>query len=282
MRRTALAALCLAAAATAGLTGCLPGENKADGTSSESRRADPSGTASTSKGQKEKKEKSEKKGKDGKEEPFAGLSGEEIADRAMRATTGASSLRMKGDIPDEEGGGTIRLDLALNKKGDCAGTMRVDGEGEAELIKTGDTLYMKYDEEFLRAQGEGEPKEDTDAAVALLAGKWTKMSAKGADAEDITGFCDLDTVLGGAEDGRSDATRGETTSVDGRPAIVLHERDGKDTYTAYVATEGEPYLLRIDSRSDKDPGSLTFSDYDEPVPARKPGGEVVDLDALGA
>ena len=31
MRRTALAALCIAAAATFSLTGCLPGEDKADG-----------------------------------------------------------------------------------------------------------------------------------------------------------------------------------------------------------------------------------------------------------
>ena len=49
MRRTALAALCLAAAATAGLTGCLPGQDKAD---------------------------SKPKG------PFAGQSGGQIAERA--------------------------------------------------------------------------------------------------------------------------------------------------------------------------------------------------------
>ncbi|MER5909272.1 hypothetical protein ABT124_01915 [Streptomyces sp. NPDC001982] len=248
MRRTAFAALFLAAAATAGLTGCLPGQDKAD---------------------------SEPKG------PFAGLSGGEITDRAVKATTAASSLRMKGDVPDDESGGTIRIDMALDKKGDCAGTMSVGGQGKADLIKTGDTVYMKYDEAFLRAQSKGEPKADTDAAVAMLAGKWTKMAAKGQDAKDIAGFCDLDSVLGGAEDVNSDATRGKTTTVDGTPALVLHEKDGKDRYTLYVATEGKPYLLRIDSTSAEDPGSLTFSDYDEPVPAKKPAGKVIDLDALG-
>jgi hypothetical protein len=255
MRRTALAALCLAAAATTGLTGCLPGQDEADSKPS---------TPSTSK------------------EPFAGLSGGEIADRAVTATTGASSLRVKGDIPDEESGGTIRMDMALNKKGECAGTMSVGGQGQAELIKTGDTVYMKYDEAFLRAQSEGEPKADTDAAVDMLAGKWTRMSAKSQDAQDIAGFCDLDTVLGGAEDGHSAATRGRTATVDGTPAIVLHEKDGKDRYTLYVATEGEPYLLRVDSTSAEDPGTLTFTDYDKPVPAQRPGGDIVDLDALGA
>ncbi|MFE3633012.1 hypothetical protein [Streptomyces cellostaticus] len=249
MRRTALAALCLAAAATAGITGCLPGQDKAG---------------------------SEPKG------PFAGLSGGEIADRALKATTGAASLRMKGDVADDESKGTIGLDMALDKKGECAGTMSMGGQGKADLIKTGSTVYMKYDEAFLRAQSEGESKADTDAAVDMLAGKWTKMAVKGQDAKDIAGFCDLDSVLAGADDVSSDATRGKTTTVDGTPAIVLHEKDGKDRYTLYVATEGKPYLLRVDSAAGaKEPVHLSFSDYDKPVAARKPAGNVLDLDALG-
>jgi hypothetical protein len=86
MRRTALAALCLTTVAAAGLTGCLPGEDKAAGK--------PKG-------------------------PFAGLTGGEIADRSLTATTAASSLRLRGDIPDDESGGTIVIDMALNKKGEC-------------------------------------------------------------------------------------------------------------------------------------------------------------------
>ncbi|MEW2164319.1 hypothetical protein AB0912_15200 [Streptomyces sp. NPDC007084] len=249
MRRTALAALCLAAAATAGLTGCQPDGTKAD---------------------------SKPKG------PFAGLSGGEIADRAVKATTGATSLRMKGDVPDDEDGGNIRIDMALDKKGECAGTLGMGGQGKADLVKTGDTIYMKYDEAFLRAQSKGESKADTDGVVEMLAGKWTKMAATGSDAKDIAGFCDLDSVLAGAADVNSDATRGKTTTVDGTEAIILHEKDGKDRYTLYVATQGKPYLLRVDSSSPKDPGTLTFGDYDKPVPATKPKGTILDLDKLGS
>ncbi|MFF1448774.1 hypothetical protein ACFVYF_11565 [Streptomyces sp. NPDC058274] len=248
MRRTAFAALCLAAAATVGLTGCLPDEGKAD---------------------------SKPKG------PFAGLTGGEIANRAVKASTGAKSLRMTGDVPDEEDGGTIQIDMALNKKGECAGTMSLGGQGKADLIKTGDTLYMKYDEAFLRAQDKGSSKEETDGVVELLADKWTKMSATGSDAKDLASFCDLDTVLSGAEDVNSDATRGKTTTVEGTPAIVLNEKDGKDRYTLYVATEGKPYLVKVISKSAKDPGTLTFTDYNKPVPAKAPSGKVMDLDKLG-
>ncbi|MGW4022478.1 hypothetical protein [Streptomyces sp. NPDC005009] len=265
MRRTTLAALCLAAVATVGLTGC--GEDRADtGTSRDS-----AGQKTTEKG---------KNSQEPKEEPFAGLTGGEIAEKAFKATTGASSLRMTGDVPDESSGGTIHVDLALNKQGECAGTMGLDGQGEAELIKTGDTVYMKYDEKFLRAQSKDEPAEDVDAAVALLAGKWMKMSAEGPDAGDLTGFCDLDEVLGGVEDGDAEATRGKTTTIDGTPAITLEAQDGDDRFTLYVATEGEPYLLRLDSTSPTDPGSLSFGDYDEPVPVEKPVGDVLDIDSL--
>ncbi|MFJ3228199.1 hypothetical protein ACIPJS_33280 [Streptomyces sp. NPDC086783] len=247
MRRTTLVALCLAAAATLSLTGCQSGEDKAD---------------------------NKPKG------PFAGLTGGEIADRAVKATRGAESLRMKGDVPDEESGGTIRLDMAMDTKGECAGTIGLGDKGQAELIKTGDTLYMKYDEAFLREQGEGDSKEETDGVVEMLAGRWTKMSATSADAKEMASFCDLDTVLAEAGDVNSDATRGKTSSVDGTPAIVLHEKDGKDRYTLYVATEGKPYILRVISKSAKDPGTLTFSDYDKPVPADAPKGKVMDLDKL--
>ncbi|GGY71996.1 lipoprotein [Streptomyces olivaceoviridis] len=250
MRRTALAALCLAAAATAGLTtGCRPGQDSAD---------------------------SKPKG------PFAGLSGGQIAERALKATTDATSVRLKGRVTDDESKGVIDIDMAINHAGECAGTMSMDGEGKADLIKTGSTVYMKYDEAFLRAQSKGESKEDTQAAVDMLAGKWTKMAVKGQDAKDIASFCDLDSVLGDLSDGGTAGTaRGRTTRVDGTPAITLQEKDGKERYTAYVATEGKPYLLRVDSVSGgKEPEHLSFVDYGKPVPAHKPAGEIVDLDAL--
>lgn len=266
MRRTPLAVVCLLAVAATGLVGCQSGKDTTDGKAS--------ATAASSK----------------PKEPFAGLSADEIGDRAMKATTGASSLRMKGTVKDDESDGTIRIDMALNKKNECVGSLGMGTQGKADLIKTGDTVYMKYDEAFLRAQSKGESKADTDGVVAMLAGKWTKMSAKGSDAKDIAGFCDLKSVLGGAEDVGSDgssggaddptATRAGTAQVDGATAAVLKAKDGKDRYTLYVATEGKPYLLRMDSTG-SDAGSLTFSDFEKPVPAQKPAGKILDLDALG-
>ncbi|WP_326582271.1 hypothetical protein OG889_26660 [Streptomyces sp. NBC_00481] len=241
MRRTALAALCIAAAATFSLTGCLPGD------------------------------KDEPKG------PFAGLTGGEIANKAVKATSDAESLRMKGEGEDSSGE-TVQMDIAMNKKGDCAGTLSMNGEGEAELVKVDDTIYMKYDEAFVRAQSKDSSKEEADMLVDMLAGKWTKTSATAEDSKDIASFCDLDTVLADFKDVNSDATRGKAAKVDGTPAIVLNEKDGKDRYTLYVATEGKPYLLRVVSKSADEPSDLTLTDYNKPVPAEAPKGKIIDLD----
>ncbi|NEC39393.1 hypothetical protein [Streptomyces rubrogriseus] len=289
-RRTALTALLLAAGATACLTGCQSGQD-GDGTSDGAARSTASGGSSaaspsaTAPGSTAAPAEASASGSGpSPDEPFAGLTGAEISERALKATTGARSLRMTGSVPDDESGGTIEIDLALDRRGDCAGTMGMDGQGKAELIKTGDTVYLKYDERFLRAQSKGEPQADTEALVSLLAGRWTSMSADGADAKEMAGFCDLDKLLedagGSGDDAPTKVTRGRATTVDGKPAFTLYETDGSTRNTVYVATEGKPYLLRFESGSKQEPGALSFTGYDEPVPAESPAGEVLDLDGL--
>ncbi|CAL9468284.1 hypothetical protein [Streptomyces sp. enrichment culture] len=240
MRRTTLAAVCIAVTTAVFFTGCADSDD--DG-------------------------------------PFAGQSGDEIIDTAFAATTAAPSVRVKGDMQDETAGGMLRIDLAMDQKGDCVGTIGADG-GKTDLIKVGKNVYMRYDEAFLRAQMKGEPKADVEAAVDMLAGKWT-MSGEESDASDIADLCSLDQLLGEETEGTSDATRGKTTTIDGTPALALVEKDGKDTTTMYVATKGKPYVLRLTAEHAEDPGTLTFSDYGKPVGAKKPAGEILDLDDLG-
>ncbi|MFE1439439.1 hypothetical protein [Streptomyces sp. NPDC058739] len=264
MRRTTLTALCLAATTAVALTGCSGGDDT-DQAAKSDKAAASSATATPR-----------------AKEPFPGLSAGEIVDKAFEATTAARSVRVKGDMRDDTTGGPLTIDLALDKKGDCVGTLSADG-GKTDLIKTGGTVYMRYDEAFLRAQMKGEPAEDVEAAVDMLAGTWT-TTAEDSEASEIGDLCDLDTLLGddtGTAGETSSATRGATTTVGGSPALALQEKDGGETATLYVATEGTPYVLRIDNRSADEAGSLLFSDYDEPVAAEKPAGEILDLDNLG-
>ncbi|MFK4066148.1 hypothetical protein [Streptomyces sp. NPDC029674] len=216
-------------------------------------------------------------------EPFAGMSGTEIVDKAVKATKGAESLKLAGEVSDDEESGPMKMNLALDTSGKCAGKLAVGDEGSFDLIVPGDkTVYVKYDEKFLRAQSKGQPKDETDAVVDMLAGHWAKTKATGADAKDIAGMCDLDTLLEDFGDVNSGARRGATTTLDGTPAIKINAHDAKDKYTLYVATEGKPYLLKIIDRGVAEPEHLTFSDYDKPVKTAPPAGKVLDIDKLGS
>lgn len=132
---------------------------------------------------------------------------------------------MAGRMPDEGPGGIVRLDLVLSEKDECSGTLR-------------------YDEQFFRAQDAGMSAEEIDAGVDLLAGTWVKTLYEDPNVKKIKEFCTLEKAFGG-RDLRSNATRGETTTIDGTPAIALPEKNSKEHVTAYVATKGTPCILRL-------------------------------------
>ncbi|MFE5207598.1 hypothetical protein [Streptomyces sp. NPDC056600] len=213
------------------------------------------------------------------QEVFAGLSGEQIADKAVKATTDAESLRFKGTMPDEETGKTMAMDIAMDKKGACAGTISPEGEGTMEIISTEKTLYMKLDEKALRAQNKDQDAATLDAMVDMIGGKWAKTSADGAG--DVAEMCNLDTILGELKTASTAGSkRGKETELAGTPAFTVTAKEGKGSTTLYVATEGKPYLLQVDTTESGAPVSLKFSDYGKPVPSAAPKGEIVDLDNL--
>ncbi|MET9483268.1 hypothetical protein [Streptomyces sp. NPDC006638] len=254
-RRGALAALCAAAVLT--LPACGTGTGGDNGPAKKATKS--TKTAKATK----------------KPAPFADQSGPEVLDRAFAATRAATSLTLKADMPDPEG--RVAVDVALDKKGDCAGTMSMNGQGTVTLTKTGQTVYMKYDEELLRSQGKGQPKAEVDAAVDMLADRWIKADAKEPDAKDLVGFCDLDELLSAFEGGDSVARKGPASTVDGQPALTLTETDGSSDYTVHVAAAGKPYLLKI-VWTGKEEGTMAFSEFDRPVAAQVPADkDVVDL-----
>ncbi|MDW6062142.1 hypothetical protein SAZ11_34115 [Streptomyces sp. FXJ1.4098] len=203
------------------------------------------------------------------------LTGPQIANKAMKAMKSATSLTT--DLDGTVDGGPMKYHMSSDNKGECVGNMAFGTEGKVELVKTGDLIYMKFDRAFWKSQG---GKDGADAA-ATIGDRWTKSKASGSDFKDFASACDSDTMLSGFESGPNLARKGETTTVDGKPAITLTETDGDETYTTYVATEGKPYILKMVIKGGKEPGTVTFGDFDEPVDAKAPTGDIVDLDALG-
>ena len=109
----------------------------------------------------------------------------------------------------------------------------------------------------------------------LTHGRWARMPAGESGFE---GFCDLADLLSSFEKGAaddSDITKGEEAEVDGQPAIELItvEKDAEDPTISWVSTADEGhYVLRME-RTGENAGTVTMSDFNEPVSVTAPTGD---------
>lgn len=263
LNRKFVAAVALCATATVGLTAC-GGDKKnggADGKTSASPSASPSPTKPP--------------------EPFAGLTADEIADKALDTTKAADSLNAKGEGTID--GGTASFDVVISQKGDCDGTINADG-ATIGLREVDDQPYMKADATFWKKtlREDGASKEEADAAAELFKGRWMKIPAE-AEADGMTAPCDADSLLEDAKENKRGLTKGTATKVGGKTALMLTKKDGDKAVTYYVATEGEPYLLKFSIEGGKEPGSIELSDFNTQITVTAPSpDEIVDPEKLGA
>lgn len=209
--------------------------------------------------------------------PFPDLTGSEVADKSVTALRGASSLTVSGKVWDE--GKPMQLNMAVSKTGDCKGTISGQ-DGSFELIRNAESVFIKADEPFYRAQMKDLPKAQADEAVKQLAGRWLKSKAADPDSKELAALCDLDELLKEFDESKG-AQKGKVTTVDGQEALTLTTKTTEGVETLHVATKGEPYLLKA-SITGKEPSEVTFSGFNKPVQADAPAGkDVIDADNLG-
>ncbi|MGW6567261.1 hypothetical protein [Streptomyces sp. NPDC054975] len=238
-RRAALAALCAAAALGATACGPFSDDAKASG-------------------------------------PFGDLTGPQIANKAITATKKADSLTL--DLAAKTTDGPMKAYLAMDSTGKCAGTLTVGTTGTAELVKADEKdVYLRFDEAFLRAQGEGESAEVQRAILKELKGRWVKTPVTDPEAKDNLELCDVKALLADFETGINFSVKSKETTVGGKKALMLVQKSGGETTTVYVATEGEPLILKIVEAGGEEPGTMTFSGYGKPVTAKVPAAkDVID------
>ncbi|UED85767.1 hypothetical protein [Streptomyces profundus] len=252
-RRTRVAAAAMATAAMVALAGCSSDDSNDEETPS---------TDSESTPEEEPEDEAPEAGGS-----FGDLEADEIGDQALDALLGADSLRMAGSV--EQAGDEISLDLHLSREGDCAGSVSVASQGSFEIIKLGDEVWMKPDTTFWQtAVGTADQE-----ILTQIDGFYLYGPANEAPMNSSAESCNLETFLGSIGATSSiGLTKGEETDVNGTPVLTLH--DGEDA-TILVASEGEPYPLRIESSDPSAPSVIDFSAFDEPVPTDQPAAEEV-------
>ncbi|MBT2896915.1 hypothetical protein [Streptomyces sp. McG3] len=208
------------------------------------------------------------------DEAFGGKSADTIAADAVKATRDAKSLRVTGNAR-QKGGNEIGLDFHVDDQDRCKGTMTGRG-AKADVLQVGQQVYVRGDKKFWQNSLQGRP--GTDGAIEQLQGKWVKSEQGQSGTE---GMCDKQAFLASLDSDKSERKglkKGDTTEIDGKSVLALEKKqsDG-EKITMYVATEGEPYILKAVTEGGDAPGEVVLSDYDKKVEAQAPAdADVVD------
>ncbi|MFE6049833.1 hypothetical protein ACFQ6N_03675 [Kitasatospora sp. NPDC056446] len=239
-RLVSTAAICLVLAA--GTAAC--GDNKGDGTGGDSKAA----------AQKLDTDK---------------LSAQDIEKQTKDALAGATSLKLVGTVPGD--GGAMEMNLAMDNKSQCTGTMSIPGLGKFEIISDGKTSYVKPDKAFWTTMG----GPDGAKAAELFKGRYLTGFEKDPELGSLTGVCnlaDFTKKITEANSKGSKVEKGSADTVNGVKTFSLKVTDTKgEVSTIQVATEGKPYPVRVEHTGAKDGnGRVDFSDFDKPLTIQAP------------
>lgn len=192
-----------------------------------------------------------------------------ILEEVQTAVDAATSVHVVGSVDD--GTSELGLDLRLTAEGGATGTVTNQGQTITVLAVDGSS-WFSADEEFWADQAGPE-------LAAQLADKYVEIPAEDSS---FSSFTDWDAFWEDLLDPEGEVEKGETTEVDGQPALELIDNEGDDAGNGVllIALEGEPLPLSVEV---SDGGSITFEEWNEDVSIEAPAPEdVVDPATLGS
>jgi hypothetical protein len=232
---------------------------------------------------------------------FAKQDGDAIVAAASKAMQDVQSMRLTGQVRSR--GNQFFIDLRMDRDDNCAGTIRF-GSSNIDIRRVGDRVWLKGESgAYNRLSSVRLP----DAVLDELSTSWVLLEDdKGLrQACDLEAFLDAFDVVdldpgdeadtggvkgkdqgkdkgkgkGKDKDGttRDDlsgdvpTTVGDETSEDGQKVVQLSgSPGGQHEELAWVGSEAPHYVVRIESTSAQDGGSIALSEFDEDVVVEVP------------
>jgi hypothetical protein len=180
---------------------------------------------------------------------------------AKSAATQASSAHVVGSIKST--GTPITIDLSTARNKGAKGSMSTSGLS-FDLVRIGDTLYIRGSDAFLKHFAGA-------AAAQLLHGRWLKASATHGRLRSLAPLTSLAALFGGITTHHGKLVNDGKTTYKGQPVVVI--RDASDNSKLYVAATGKPYPVALVG-SKKQPGTITFGDWNKSVSLSAPSGAI--------
>jgi hypothetical protein len=197
---------------------------------------------------------------------LASLPPTSVLAKAQAAMGGAKSVHFTANSTGQNGAGGY--DLKLRSNGDATGTITFDG-AQLKVVRVGDVAYLSGHPDYLAALAPGQN----------LTGKWVEVPASQPAVTNLLGVADLRTGLGGVLLPKGSVAFGPSKAVDGHPTVALVETSSSGGGTVYVAADGTPYPLLIESAPGSgSSSSARFSEWDQPVTVTAPpAAQVIDV-----
>jgi hypothetical protein len=199
---------------------------------------------------------------------IAALSADEILAKAREASTSVKTVHLRGAFG--EGDSTYEMDTKLVRGKGGTGHVKL-GDLRIDLTVIGKAAYLKGDKAFYTSVAGKE-------AASLLAGKYLKTSSTEPGFKDFVSLVNFNDMFDELLKPTGTITVGDASEINGIPVIAL---ESSDKSKLYVATEGEPYIVRISSPCG-DAQHLDFLEYNKAVPLKAPpAGQIVDVSKMG-
>lgn len=199
-------------------------------------------------------------------------SAQQLLDDAYKTMKSLTSVTIDGETTVTDGEHSTTL-LTTDLKSTCTFKSSWESGAALEQIRIGETDYVRPNRAYL------DQRSGQKTQSAAEQDRWIKTSSSESVPGDGLSDCTW------SFDAFGKAKKSEPTEVDGRPAIALVVTDVKDksgTYTFHVATEGKPYLLKVEYKGSDFHTTTTFSAFEEPLKVDPPyDDELLDLSGIG-
>jgi hypothetical protein len=175
--------------------------------------------------------------------PLAGLTADQIVQKALKDLAAASSVRITGTVPSKDG--NVVIDITDVAPTSCQGTIALPSTGTAEapmaaLVKVAGTAYVKLNEGYL------EFLHVPSSEFGALIGKYIESTSSSATA-DISHVCVLSSLVDAFTQDSADTgfVKSGTVTVDGQPALAFTQPNATPTGTVDVSDSAVPEILRL-------------------------------------
>ncbi|MEI8082720.1 MAG: hypothetical protein WCI74_12835, partial [Actinomycetes bacterium] len=200
------------------------------------------------------------------------LTANEILARSEAAALAKSSVHLVVSATDATG--PQNLDLNVTKTSGASGTIS-SGSFTMSFVATQTTIWMKGDAAFWTKAGA------SPAAIAAIGNKWVQSPSTSSTAASAAAFTNYDQIIAKLMKAQGTVTKGETTDLNGRKAIILIDSvaNGK----MWIATTGDPLPMQTQSSASATatPSTAVFTEWGSATVASTPSAsETIDINSI--